>query len=126
VFVGWGSRRYFSEYDANGRLVFDGQLAPGNDSYRAYRLPWVGRPDARPKLVAAKGRLRVSWNGATDVASWQVLAGPSPVRLVSVTTVPNGGFETAIPAPKPAARYVAVRALDAAGAVLGTSRALRP
>jgi hypothetical protein len=106
--------------------VFDGQLAPGNDSYRAFRLPWVGRPDARPKLVAAKRGLRVSWNGATDVARWQVLAGPSPVRLAPVATVPYGGFETAMPAPKPAARYVAVRALDAEGTVLGTSRALRP
>ena len=121
TFVGWGSKRYFSEYDAAGRLVFDGALAPGNDSYRAYRFPWVGRPDALPKLVALRSGLQVSWNGATQVASWQVLAGPGPKRLAPVTVVPTAGFETGIPA-QPSARYVAVRALDAAGTVLGTSR----
>ena len=124
TFVGWGSKRYFSEYDASGRLVFDGQLAPGNDSYRAYRFPWVGRPDALPKLVATRSGLRVSWNGATQVASWQALAGPGPKRLAPVANVPTAGFETGIPR-RPSARYVAVQALDAAGVVLGTSRTLR-
>ena len=80
----------------------------GNDSYRAYRFPWVGRPDALPKLVATRSGLRVSWNGATQVASWQVLAGPGPTRLAPVANVPTAGFETAIPA-QPSARYVAVR-----------------
>lgn len=122
VFVGWGSKRYFSEYDANGRLVFDGQLAPGNDSYRAYRLPWVGRPDVPPKLVRTGSKMLVSWNGATNVVTWQVLAGRSPSRLQPVATVPYAGFETALP--RQTARYVAVQALDAAGAVLGTSRAV--
>ena len=109
--------------------MFDGHLAPGNDTYRAYRFPWVGRPDALPKLLASRSRgrvtARVSWNGATRVASWQLLAGPGPARLTPVATVPTAGFETEIQAQSPA-RYVAVRGLDAAGAVVGTSRVLRP
>ncbi len=124
TFVGWGSQRYFSEYDASGQLVFDGHLSPGNDSYRAYRFTWVGRPHTLPKLAATRSGLRVSWNGATNVVAWQVLAGRSPSRLVPVATVPFAGFETALPAQT--ARYVAVRALDASGAVLGTSRPVRP
>ena len=54
--VGWGSQGYFSEFDARGRLLFDGRVARGNDTYRAYRFPWerppdppAGRPGARPR-----------------------------------------------------------------------------
>ena len=37
----------------------------------------------------------MSWNGATDVAAWQVLAGPSPSTLAPVgAPVANAGFET--------------------------------
>ena len=43
-FVGWGSRRYFTEYDAAGRVVLDGRFAAGGDNYRAYKFPWSGRP----------------------------------------------------------------------------------
>ena len=35
MFVGWGSRRYFTEYDAAGRVVLDGRFAAGGDNYRA-------------------------------------------------------------------------------------------
>src|SRR5690606_945044 len=49
MFVGFGSQRWFSEYDATGKLVFDGRLARGNDSYRAYRFQWRGRPITLPK-----------------------------------------------------------------------------
>ena len=48
----------------------------------------------------------VSWNGATDVAAWQV-DGAAPV--------PRTGFETRVP------HGTTVRALDDAGNVLGES-----
>ena len=51
TFVGWGSRRWFTEYDATGKIVLDGRLAAGNDTYRAYRFTWNGMPDAKPKVV---------------------------------------------------------------------------
>jgi hypothetical protein len=61
----------------------------------------------------------VSWNGATEVASWQVMAGASPDALQPATTAAKQGFETQIPiAPQP---YLAVQALDAAGRALSTS-----
>jgi hypothetical protein len=65
-----------------------------------------------------------SWNGATEVASWQVLAGAGPAALQPVRTAARASFETRIPVGV-TARYVAVRALDATGAVLGTSPARR-
>jgi hypothetical protein len=64
-----------------------------------------------------------SWNGATEVAHWRVLAGPRPGRLAAVARAPRAGFETAIQAP--AAAYVAVEALEAGGGVLGTSKTIQ-
>lgn len=129
LFVGWGAAPVFSEFSPSGRLLFDGRLTKGKGNYRAVRAPWTGRP-TRPPAVAAErtrdGRMQVfaSWNGATEVARWQVLAGDAPDRLRGVASRARDGFETAI-----AARvepYVAVRALDRSGEVLGTSEPVRP
>jgi hypothetical protein len=129
TFVGWGSQRWFTEFDSAGNAVYDGHLAAGNDTYRAYRLPWTGTPAANPRIVARRGSgvsmtVRASFNGATGVARWQLLAGDSPGTLQPVSTVPKTGFETAITAPRRA--YVAMRALAADGTTLGTSPTVRP
>ena len=129
TFVGWGSRRYFTEYDASGKVVFDGRFALGGDNYRAYRFEWSGRPARAPALVAERrgNRIaaRVSWNGATGVASWELWAGANPQALTRVTGAPSAGFETAVSAVT-AGRYVALKALDAGGAVIGSSAAIKP
>jgi hypothetical protein len=71
-------------------------------------------------------RLYASWNGATEVASWQVVAGSSPDKLKPVgSAAPKVGFETAITV-RGAEPYVGVEARDDSGRVLGTSRAARP
>jgi hypothetical protein len=129
TFVGWGSQRYFTEYDATGRVVLDGRLARGGDSYRAYRFEWGGRPARRPAVAARRDgsrlRVHVSWNGASGVASWQVWAGASPAALARVKGVPSTGFETAISVPTTAA-VVQLRAYDGAGTLLGTSAPVKP
>ncbi|HWK26684.1 MAG TPA: arylsulfotransferase family protein [Solirubrobacter sp.] len=129
TFAGWGSQRYFTEHDAAGAVVFAGAFARGNDTYRAYRFPWDGRPVTPPTLTATRARDRVharmSWNGATGVAGWELWAGPSPTALARVKGAPRAGFETAISA-LTGEPYVAVKALDAAGAVLGVSAPLQP
>jgi hypothetical protein len=66
-----------------------------------------------------------SWNGATEVTSWQVLAGPGADMLQPVGSARRDGFETAIRV-RTAEPYVAVQARDRAGEVIGTSRAVRP
>ena len=53
LFVGWGSQRWFTEFTPDGKVVFDGRIARGNDNYRAFRYPWVGTPATPPKVVAA-------------------------------------------------------------------------
>jgi len=127
VFVGWGSEPYFTEFDRDGSVLLDGRFGvDGTDSYRAYRFVWTGRP-AEPPTVTVEddgdaGRTAyVSWNGATDVARWQVLAGPSAQSLRRVAERAREGFETALPFETDEA-FVGVRALNARGAVLGSSQ----
>jgi hypothetical protein len=128
--VGWGGDSpYVTEFDARNRVVFDSHFVPtGDDTYRAYRLPWTGRPADAPAVAASAaggGALKVfaSWNGATEVASWEVLSGAAPDALQPVASAPRSGFETRIPVAK-ADRWVAVRALGAGGQPLGTSKAI--
>ena len=124
VFVGWGTEPYFSEFGADGRLLVDGRLPAGNESYRAFAGQWSGRP-LRPPDVAAAGdpyggmTVYASWNGATGVRAWQVLAGASPGRLLPVAVVPRDGFETRARVGR--AAYAAVSALDENGTELARS-----
>jgi hypothetical protein len=64
-----------------------------------------------------------SWNGATAVAQWRLLAGASPRALSPLATASRSGFETAIATPGPEP-FLAVQALDASGVVLGTSHTI--
>jgi hypothetical protein len=66
-----------------------------------------------------------SWNGATEVASWGILAGPAPDRLKTLGFVPRDGFETAAAA-RTDEPYVGVEAVDRRGRSLGRSEAVRP
>ena len=126
--LGWGGLPNFTEFNAQGQIVYDAQLPPGESSYRVYRLPWAAQPSEPPALAAttAAGTTTAyaSWNGATTVTSWQLLTGPSATQLTPVATVPRSGFETSISTP--AAALVEVRALSASGEVIGTSKALAP
>ncbi len=40
LFVGWGALPYFSEFDAQGNLIFNAEFPAGVNTYRAYLLPW--------------------------------------------------------------------------------------
>ncbi|HJS96551.1 MAG TPA: arylsulfotransferase family protein [Solirubrobacteraceae bacterium] len=122
-FVGWGQQPYFSQFNAKGKLVFDGRFVGSNLTYRAYRFAWNGTPSAPPAFAVsrhgAKMTVYASWNGATNVAGWRVFGGSRPSKMPAVATAPKHGFETAINAR--AWRYVAVEALDAKGHALARS-----
>jgi hypothetical protein len=123
--IGWGSQGYFTEISPDNEVLVDGRVARGNDSYRAYRFPWAGTPREKPALAAERRGSRTavwaSWNGATEVASWEVLAGDSAGSLARVGEKRRTGFETgmSLPTTKP---FIAVRAKDADGKVLATSQ----
>ena len=126
-FVGWGQEPDLSEFSANGQLLFDASLPTGYESYRALRFRWIGTPVSTPALVvepaAGSGAVAyASWNGATQVSRWELLEGSSKDALTRLTVVRREDFETAIAlAARPAERFAEVRALDAAGHLLGTS-----
>jgi Arylsulfotransferase (ASST) len=128
VFVGWGAAPVFTEFSANGRPLFNGRLTKGKGNYRAIRAEWTGRPSTPPDIATQRrgNRLAVfaSWNGATEVARWEALTGASEAALQPAGSARRAGFETAlsVPAGQP---FVAVRALDSQGNVLGTSRVVR-
>ena len=125
VFVGWGSEPYFSEYSRSGKLLFEGELPCPNLTYRATLEQWVGLPLSPPVGAArqtdGKTTVYASWNGATEVMSWRVLAGPSASRLAVVARSAQSGFETAIRVPE-SYKSFKIQALNAAGRVIGASR----
>lgn len=125
LFVGWGQQPYFTEFNSAGQQVFDAHFTSHTSSYRAYKLPWSGQPTTPPAMVIAPNNdgtteVWTSWNGATDVSSWRVLAGTGPSTLTTLQTAPKGGFETSTSAPTGVADFE-VQALDAHGNVLSTS-----
>ena len=128
MFVGWGRALAISEFAHDGELLFDLRLEYENKTYRAFRFPWSGKPGERPAMVAERTsadevRLYASWNGATEITSWEVLAGTNQREPLS--SVPRNGFETTMMV-HTTDRYVAVRAKDRSGRVLGTTAAVEP
>jgi Arylsulfotransferase (ASST) len=126
--IGWGQQPYFTEYDTSGQPILDARFVGDTSSYRAYLFPWTATPPAPPAIAAsntAQGTtLFASWNGATNVSSWRVLAGTSPSAMQTLETVADTSFETAIELPR--VSYVAVEALDATGRTLATSATVQP
>ena len=128
TFVEWGILGRVSEFDSTGTLLFDATQSTGFGSYRGYRFPWTGNPATSPTVTAvtnADGSVTVHaiWNGATQVATWNVMGGASAGSLSSVGTAPWNGLDTVITLAS-APMTLQVVALDASGATLGQSTAL--
>jgi hypothetical protein len=128
MFVGWGTNPWFSYFGPDGQLLLEGRLTKGAPTYRSFIGPWVGHP-IEPPAVAARHRaggatVYVSWNGATEVASWTVLAGKTSTSLSPVGSAARTGFETAINV-RSSGPYFTARAHDSSGNVLGESQPAR-
>lgn len=129
-FVGWGSLPFESEFSASGTEILDLRLPPGDNSYRAYKVDWVGTPTTPPAIVVKAGSGSTtdtaffSWNGATGVATWQVLGGASPSSMSVLGTTPRRGFERHLVVPVEA--YYEVEALNASGGLMSTSEPVQP
>jgi hypothetical protein len=126
--MGYGGLPNFTEYDSSGHVLLDGTLGKNVQDFRTYLAPWSatapGRPSLSAKLAGGAATVAVSWNGATSVASWRVLAGTSSGTLAPVATTAKAGFETTLKA-STAGPYFAVQALDGSGNVLGTSATVK-
>ena len=89
--LGYGGLPNFTEFDASGHVLFDGTLGSNVQNFNTFLSPWSGRPTTPPSLAvqpsgAGTVSVAASWNGATEVASWRVLAGSSPSSLTSVAS----------------------------------------
>jgi hypothetical protein len=125
VFVGWGQRPNYTEYEPDGTVALDASTADAYNSYRSLRFPWVGRPTEAPAVAmdpvgGNETVVYASWNGATGVAVWLVLGGDTLDSLQPVASHPRTGFETEIVVPGNP-RVVVAEALGGSGEVLGKS-----
>jgi hypothetical protein len=130
VFVGWGISPWWSEYAPDGRILFAAHFKnPWSQSYRAFKADWHATPTGAPAIFArvTKGNVAayVSWNGATEIATWRLLGGPDQTNLSPIVDAPWADFETKLSAVGTPA-FVKVQALDANGNVLGESPAVAP
>lgn len=126
--IDWGNQPTLTQYSGNGAVEM--VLSMSAWSYRAYRFPWTGLPLTRPAVAARRGQMSTtvwaSWNGATQVQAWRVLAGSGSGQLRPVGPArTKTGFETTILLHHRYAR-VEVQAIGAHETVLSTSRVLSP
>ena len=134
-FIGWGQGPYLSEFAIAGNaeenptvnFLYDMRFPNQNLSYRAFKTKWAGLP-CSPLSIAVNTVsedatiVYASWNGSTETAAWQVLAGPTPEGLsVVVKCTPRTGFETAI-CVNSSGPYFQVNALNYCDNVIGRSR----
>jgi hypothetical protein len=128
--VGYGGVPAISEYDSAGHLVFDAHQPLDMSFYRAFRFPWSARPKTPPAILASLNNtseetiVHASWNGATNVASWRILAGRQPDALTAQATIVADGFESSTSLPRRYA-YAAAQALDSSGRVIGASQPVK-
>ena len=128
TFVNWGILGRYSEFDPSGNLLNDVTMATGYSSYRGFRLPWVGAPTTNPSITVVSNSdgtttVHAIWNGATDVATWNVMGGTSSTSLASVGSGAWNGLDTPITLTTSATNLQVV-ASDSNGTQVGQSAVL--
>ncbi|EPS33477.1 hypothetical protein PDE_08439 [Penicillium oxalicum 114-2] len=132
VFVCWSQGGFITEFSFEGEQLMSARFNSSRYSnYRAYKFEFVGRPHAPPNLVSSVvgtdesnlvTNMWVSWNGATEVASWRFYARASefdPPIMVGLASKTD--FEIMFTA-KGYLDWVSAEAVDLQGQVLGTSK----
>ncbi len=127
VLAGWGNSKSLTEFSPDGTVLFHAQHR--SPSYRARKAEWSGRPGGRPAIASRRGKtgsvtVYASWNGAGEIARWEVLTGPTPGQLTPAGSAAWENLETAIPLTAAEGKVQAV-AYDESGRELGRS-ALTP
>jgi len=129
VFIGWGSSAAYSEFAPDRDLLCETHFAASWSyfwervkSYRAFKAPqWVGVPAAWDPTARIDGhKLYVSWNGATEVAFWELQgarvelnASEDDAEFEDVDVVEKQRFEESFTLPSSTAHtHYRVAALD--------------
>ena len=135
AFVCWSEDAYLSEFTADGQCILEAKLtARGFASYRAYKFNFTGLPDSEPALKAfvfgtSCGSITtvayVSWNGATEVASWNFYSSTEPSTGFSFTgKASRAGFETTYVSAG-YRQWIIAEAVDSTGRSLGRSSVVK-
>lgn len=132
AFVCFSDSALQSEHSPTGEILMESELLAGLKTYRAYKYPWIGKPQSPPDVISlsvqSKGgthtMVYVSWNGDTQAAEWILYAteqdGSGSSRLASTRRT---GFETIIIC-KGYAPFVRVEACDQYGNKLKASESI--
>lgn len=135
VLVSYGLNAVFTEFDANGTVLCDAHYGAITSwergdvqSYRVFKFPWVGSPKYKPRMVidGASEQVFVSWNGATEVATWVLQSGSQANSSdegdwEEIARKQKLGFETSFDVSSDTTtteRYLRVLALDSNGHLL--------
>jgi hypothetical protein len=134
LFLCWADRARISEHSPDGKLLMHAFLKPDVDSYRAYKFHWIGHPKQPPNVYSAAflvgqdkvtTMVFVSWNGATEVASWRLCESDAQGNdLKRLKKAARRGFETNINY-EGFAKYVVVEGLDENDQAIGRSRVVQ-
>lgn len=132
VFIGWATRGLISELTQDGTPIMEAKFSDGKMStYRSYKFNFTGRPHLPPvsKSIVYGSTLNtantfhyISWNGATDVHSWNLCGATknSSGSFSLLAKVEKTDFETLYMTQGYIA-FVYVEAVGADGKVLGVS-----
>jgi hypothetical protein len=131
--LGYGVNPGWSEFSKEGELLCDVHFGPesrfGSEdilSYRVFKRNWIGRPKTSPNVAYKGENLYISWNGATEIATWVLLPADADTdNFTPLVSVPKEGFETRLPVPKDLNK-LSLRAagLDSHGNILGSTPVL--
>lgn len=121
--VGWGQTPFFGEYTHDGAPLWGAQFGKGDvQSYRVFRNEWVGRPKTVPDLAIGNNTASMSWNGATEISTWQLHGSNDASANTSLANATKSGFETNVTLPSTVYAYYQASAHDISGGLLGYSK----
>lgn len=134
IFLGWSEVAIQSEHAPDGTILMHARLmADWLGSYRNYKFNFTGRPTEKPAVHSVAYTTDsgsnatvayVSWNGATDVESWNLYKTTKDDDIrVLVASSKRTGFETAV-RHDGLAKFVLLEAVDSKGETLGTSKVI--
>lgn len=132
MLVGWGHSAAFTEFSPSGEVVCNVHFGASayftfgrTQSFRVLKGDWKGRPNTVPDVAIQDESIFVSWNGATEVASWRLetwdCESMSNMTYVTIEEAERTGFETELSLSGEVTPYFRVSAINARGEVIGTS-----
>lgn len=136
VLVDYGFYPAVTEFSKEGKVLCDVRLAPWLiwktgmvTSYRGFKTSeWIGRPWYNPvtSLSPSEGVMYVSWNGATEVASWVLQGsdwnGINNGNFEDLDVQAKDGFESSFVITDEMPQYLRIAAVDQDGAILKASQ----